>query len=48
MLEQFSYKDAMQHRQNMEVLAVRAVSAGLQPMAAVIYDERIRSFMLHK
>ena len=47
-LEQFSYKDAMQHRQNMEVLAVRAVSAGLQPMAAVIYDERIRSFKLHK
>ena len=47
-LEQFSYKDAMQHRQNMEVLAVRAASAGLQPMAAVIYDERIRLFKLHK
>ena len=43
MLDQFLYRDAMHHRGKIVELAARAVGAGMQPMAAVIYDMRIRS-----
>ena len=43
MLDQFLYRDAMHHRGKIVELAARAVGAGMQPMAAVIYDLRIRS-----
>ena len=43
MLDQFLYKDAMHHKGKIVELAARVVGAGLQPMAAVIYDLRIRS-----
>ena len=42
MLDQFLYRDAMHHRGKIVELAARAVGAGMQPMAAVIYDMRIR------
>ena len=43
MLDQFLYRDAMHHKGKIVELAARAVGAGMQPMAAVIYDLRIRS-----
>ena len=42
MLDQFLYRDAMHHKGKIVELAARAVGAGMQPMAAVIYDLRIR------